>query len=179
MMRHGPIFLLWTMLSSRHGTTCVSLYTLYKDQRLCFDLRPVYDQVLTNIPPDDPEIRTSDPESQWVNYFAFLGRLVAAEVTPDWFEIPATTLKEVLLEDVEPSALTEYKTRALAEYLNQAGEGFMDWCIDSGMLDANKSMDIVAPLLKSPVRQDWFGGRGAEDKAVQESQTRGRKRSEA
>lgn len=129
---------------------------------------------------DDPEIKIADPEAQWVNYFAFLGRLVAAEVTPDWFEIPAITLKEVLVEDVEPTHLTSYKTVALAEFLNQAGDGFMDWCIESGTLDAKKNMGIVAPLLKSPVRQDWFTGREAEDKVKETGkvQTRGRKRLE-
>lgn len=118
----------------------------------------------------------ADPEGQWVNYFAFLGRLVAAEVTPDWFEIPATTLAEVLVEDVEPTYLTAYKTMALAEFLNQAGDGFMDWCIESGTLDAKKNMSIMAPLLKSPVRQDWFSGREAEYKEVDKLQARGRKR---
>lgn len=106
----------------------------------------------------------ADPESQWVNYFAFLGRLVAAEVTPDWFEIPTITLKEVLVEDVEPTHLTEYKTMALAEFLNQAGDGFMDWCIESGTLDTKRNMDIMAPLLKSPVRQDWFNNREADER---------------
>lgn len=127
---------------------------------------------------DDPEFKMTDPESQWVNYFAFLGRLVAAEVTPDWFEIPSITLKEVLVEDVEPTYLTAYKTAALAEFLNQAGDGFMDWCVESGTLDAKKNMDIVAPLLKSPVSQDWFNGREADVKETDKHQTRGRKRVE-
>ena len=101
----------------------------------------------------------SDPEGQWVNYFAFLGRLVAAEVTPDWWEIPAITLKEVLAEDVKPNYLTVYKTMALAEYMNQAGDAFFEWCIDSGVLDINNSMAIISPLMEFPVKQDWFDRR--------------------
>ncbi|KUI63306.1 hypothetical protein VM1G_11047 [Cytospora mali] len=87
----------------------------------------------------DFENQISDPGSQWVNYFAFLGRLVAAEVTPDWWEIPAELLREVLAEDIKPNYLTIYKTMALAEYINHAGDAgdaFFEWCIDSGQADA-------------------------------------------
>lgn len=108
---------------------------------------------------DDPEIQLADPEGQWSNYFAFLGRLVAAEVTPDWWEIPAITIKEVLAEDITPTYLTKYKTMGLAEFMNQAGDRFIDWCIESGTLDVKKNIDIMAPLMKNPIKQDWFDSR--------------------
>ncbi|POS72903.1 hypothetical protein DHEL01_v208711 [Diaporthe helianthi] len=111
----------------------------------------------------DPEVQMSDPESHWVNYFAFLGRLVCAEVTPDWWEIPSITLKEVLAEDINPNYLTVYKTMALAEYMNHAGDAFFEWCIDSGMLDTNASMSIISPLLENPVQRDWFDRRRMEE----------------
>lgn len=117
-----------------------------------------------------------DPEGPWLNYFAFLGRLVAAEVTPEWFEIPAITLKEVIMEDITPTYLTTYKTKALAEFMNQAGEGFLDWCIESGTLDARKNLEIMAPLMKSPVRQDWFTGKDVEEKEAKKLELRGRQR---
>lgn len=100
-----------------------------------------------------------NPESQWVNYFAFLGRLVAAEVTPEWWEIALETLREVLAEDVKPNYLTVYKTMALAEYINyagDAGDAFFEFCIDSGTLDVNNSMGIISPLMECPVKQDWY-----------------------
>lgn len=108
----------------------------------------------------------ADPESQWVNYFAFLGRLVAAEVTPDWWEIPAILLQEVLAEDVKPNYLTIYKTMALAEYMNHAGDAgdaFFEWCIDSGALDIGNSMAFISPLMENPVKQDWFDRRRGDD----------------
>ncbi|ROV98465.1 hypothetical protein VPNG_08549 [Cytospora leucostoma] len=107
----------------------------------------------------DPEVQISDPECQWVNYFAFLGRLVAAEVTPDWWEIPAITLKEVLAEDDKPNNLTIFKTMALAEFMNHAGDAFFEWCIDSGVLDINNSMAIISPLIECHVKKDWFDRR--------------------
>lgn len=127
---------------------------------------------------DDSEIRAADPEGQWVNYFAFLGRLVAADVTPEWFEIPAITLREVIVEDVTPTNLTAYKTKALAEFMNQAGEGFIDWCIESGTLDARKNLDIMSPLMKSPVRQDWYTGRDGDEREIKYAEDRGRQRLE-
>ncbi|KAJ0116650.1 hypothetical protein J7T55_009800 [Diaporthe amygdali] len=111
----------------------------------------------------DPEVQMSDPEGHWVNYFVFLGRLVSADVTPDWWEIPSITLKEVLAEDVAPNYLTVYKTMALAEYMNHAGDAFFEWCIDSGMLDTNASMSIISPLLETPVQRDWFDRRRIDD----------------
>ncbi|KAL1869621.1 hypothetical protein Daus18300_005475 [Diaporthe australafricana] len=111
----------------------------------------------------DPEVQMSDPEGHWINYFAFLGRLVAADVTPDWWEIPSITLKEVLAEDVTPNYLTVYKTMALAEYMNHAGDAFFEWCIDSGMLDTSASMSIISPLLETPVQRDWFDKRRVDD----------------
>lgn len=104
----------------------------------------------------------SDPESYWVNYFAFLGRLVSANVTPDWWEIPAITLKEILVEDIKPTFLTRYKTMALAEFMNQSGDAFFEWCIDSGMLNVDLNMSIISPLMKNPIKQDWFETRQAE-----------------
>lgn len=127
-------------------------------------MSPVLVRPLTNVPiPDDPEVQMSDPEGHWVNYFAFLGRLVSADVTPDWWEIPSITLKEVLAEDVTPNYLTVYKTMALAEYMNHAGDAFFEWCIDSGMLDTNASMSIISPLLETPVKRDWFDRRRTVD----------------
>lgn len=127
-------------------------------------LAPILFHQLTNAPTtDDPEVQMSDPEGHWVNYFAFLGRLVSAEVTPDWWEIPSITLKEVLAEDVTPNYLTVYKTMALAEYMNHAGDAFFEWCIDSGMLDTNASMSIISPLLENPVKRDWFDRRRITD----------------
>lgn len=64
----------------------------------------------------------SDVEGYWVNYFAFLGRLVSADVTPDWWEIPSLTLKEVLADNVNPSRLTIYKAMALAKYIEHTGD---------------------------------------------------------
>lgn len=110
----------------------------------------------------DPEVQMSNPESQWVNYFAFLGRLVAAEVTPEWWEIALETLREVLAEDVKPNYLTVYKTMALAEYLNyagDAGDAFFEFCIDTGTLDVNNSMGIISPLMECPVKQNWYDKR--------------------
>lgn len=114
---------------------------------------------------DDPEIQHSEPESNWTNYFAFLGRLVAADVTPDWWEIPATTLKEVLAEDAAPTPLTKCKTMALAEFMNQAGDAFFEWCMDSGILDVNKDFSMIEPLTESPVRLDWYEPRGSREKS--------------
>ncbi|KAJ4417874.1 hypothetical protein N0V82_005931 [Gnomoniopsis sp. IMI 355080] len=110
----------------------------------------------------DPEFQHSEPESNWVNYFSFLGRLVAADITPDWWEIPATTLKEVLAEDAAPTPLTKYKTMALAEFMNQAGDTFFEWCMDSGILDVNKDFSMIEPLTKSPVSLDWYEARGSK-----------------
>ncbi|KAF3763969.1 hypothetical protein M406DRAFT_109108 [Cryphonectria parasitica EP155] len=112
----------------------------------------------------DPENQSSNPEGSWVNYFAFLGRLVAAEVTPDWWEIPATTLKEVLSEESSPTPLTRFKTMAVAEFMNQAGDSFFEWCIDSGALDVNKNMNVIVPLTKNPVKLDWFDRRRSNAK---------------
>lgn len=98
----------------------------------------------------------TDPEAHWVNYFSFLGRLVAAEVTPDWWEIPAVTLRDVLAEDVTPTSLTRCKTMALAEFMNRAGDAFFDWTIDSGLLNVERDMSMIAPLIQDPVRNDWF-----------------------
>lgn len=105
----------------------------------------------------------TDPEAHWVNYFAFLGRLVAANVTPDWWEIPAVTLRDVLAEDIKPNHLTRYKTMALAEFMNHAGDAFFDWTIDSGLLDVQKNMSIIQPLMKNPIRMDWFQCRQMAD----------------
>lgn len=71
---------------------------------------------------DDPGVDISDMEGHWVNYFAFLGRLVSSDVTPDWWEIPSITLREVLAESCNPSRLTIYKTKALAKYIKHAGD---------------------------------------------------------
>lgn len=114
---------------------------------------------------DDPEIQDSEPESNWVNYFAFLGRLVAADVTPDWWEIPATTLKEVLAEDAAPTPLTKSKTMALAEFMNQAGDAFFEWCMESGILDVNKNFSMIEPLMESPIKLDWYKARVSRKKA--------------
>lgn len=96
-----------------------------------------------------------DPETHWVNYFSFLGRLVAAGVTPDWWEIPAVTLQDVRAEEVTPTALTRYKTAALAEFMNHAGDAFFDWTIDSGLLTNNaghKDVSTVLPFKGRAVR---------------------------
>lgn len=77
-------------------------------------------------------------------------------MTPAWWEIPAITLREVLLEDVKPTHLTKFKSMALAEFMNQAGEGFLDWCLESGTLDAKKNGGVIAAVMKSPVQLDWF-----------------------
>ncbi|CAN8104641.1 unnamed protein product [Discula destructiva] len=108
----------------------------------------------------DPEIQDSEPENAWLNYFGFLGRLVAADVTPDWWEIPATTLKEVLAEEVNPTPLTKSKTMALAEFMNQAGDTFLEWCLDSGILDVKKDLPVIEPLAKTPVELNWYEARG-------------------
>lgn len=112
---------------------------------------------------DDPEIQMTDPERHWVNYFSFIGRLVAAEVTPDWWEIPAITLRDVIAEDVTPNSLTRYKTMALAEFMNQAGDGFLDWTMDSGLLNADKNKSIIEPLSQSPIPKDWFENRKTQE----------------
>lgn len=108
---------------------------------------------------DDPEIQNSEPESHWLNYFGFLGRLVAADVTPGWWEIPAMTLREVLAEDVVPTNLTRSKTMALAEFINQAGDSFFEWCIDTGIV--NKDFPVIEPLTKLPVELNWYEARSA------------------
>lgn len=91
-----------------------------------------------------------------MNYFAFLGRLVAAEVTPDWWEIPATTLQEVLAEQHHHTPLTKHKASAVAAFMNQAGASFFEWCIDSGALDVSKHMNIIVSLTESPVKLNWL-----------------------
>lgn len=99
----------------------------------------------------------TDPETYWVNYYSFLGRLVAAGVTPDWWEIPAVTLQDVLAEEVIPNDLTRYKTMALTEFMNHAGDAFFDWTIDSGLLNADKDVSMILPLMaNSTVKKDRF-----------------------
>lgn len=71
---------------------------------------------------------------------------MAADVTPDWWEIPATTLREVLAEEVAPTGLTKAKTMALAEFMNQTGDAFLEWCLDSGLLDGRRSLRVLQPL---------------------------------
>lgn len=114
---------------------------------------------LTVLHSDDPEIQMTDPETYWVNYFSFLGRLVAAGVTPEWWEIPAVTLQDVLAEEVTPNYLTRYKTMALAEFMNHAGDAFFDWTLDSGLLDVDRDMSLIVPLMESPIDKDWFESR--------------------
>lgn len=100
----------------------------------------------------------SNPEAHWVNYFSFLGRLVAADVTPDWWEIPAVTLRDVLAEEVTPTYLTRYKTLALAEFMNKAGDAFLDWTIDSGLLNVKKDLSVLKPLMQSSGRTKLLEG---------------------
>lgn len=171
MMLLGPICQRLTMLLWRPGTIFVRNKSPI--HRSCNSLTWDVISVLT-IPTDDPEIQVADPEGQWVNYFAFLGRLVAAEVTPDWWEIPAITIKEVLAEDITPTHLTKYKTMALAEFMNQAGDRFVDWCIESGTLDVKKNIGIMAPLMKNPIKQDWLDSREivGKNKRISRRETR-------
>lgn len=164
-MPRGQIYRLLMMPSSQLGTISVSQLRRQVNQTFHFSQsfyvtetseNPAHKRIQRT---DDPEFQISDPECQWVNYFAFLGRLVAAEVTPDWWEIPAITLKEVLAEDDKPNNLTIFKTMALAEFMNHAGDAFFEWCIDSGVLDIKTSMAIISQLIESHVKIDWYDRR--------------------
>lgn len=154
-MRLGQTCRLWMTPCCPHGMTSVSP----QKSPWIFLIVSNRHQLYANQSTDDPEIQHAEPEGSWVNYFAFLGRLVAADVTPDWWEIPATTLKEVLAEDAVPNPLTKYKTMALAEFINQAGDVFLEWCMDSGILDVNKNYSLIEPLMASPIKLDWYQGR--------------------
>lgn len=104
---------------------------------------------------DDQENEITDPERQWRNYFSFLGRLVVAEVTTDWWEIPAMVLQEVLSEEANPNPMTQIKTQALAEYMNQAGDLFFEWCVESGALNVSQDdLSLISPMLEDTVR-NW------------------------
>lgn len=67
------------------------------------------------------------------------------------------TLREVLAEDVTPTRLTKSKTMALAEFINQAGDSFFEWCIDTGIV--NKDFPIIEPLMRLPVELNWYDTR--------------------
>lgn len=51
---------------------------------------------------------------------------------------------------------------ALAEFMNQAGDAFFEWCMDSGILDVDKNFSMIEPLTKSPVNLDWYEARGSK-----------------
>lgn len=53
---------------------------------------------------------------------------------------------------------------ALAEFMNQAGDTFFEWCMDSGILDVKKDFSMIEPLTESPVRLDWYEPRGSREK---------------